>query len=416
MKLISKKTSAVCLITFILLSSCTREKPVILRFQNPIPIERINEVITLSYSEFSNQAGDLPDGMLPLFIDGKDTLISQNIDLDKDNKPEEILIEISLNSMSKKDIKIAYVPIALFPRFKLKTNLHFAYLKNPQEEIDSAGRYQTSDTKITASAFQMEGPAWENDKAGFRNYFDLRNGMDIFGKIPGFMAMDTIGLGKHSYHIMSSWGMDILKVGNSLGAGGIGLEKDGKLYRIGDNGKSGFERVYEGPLKTEFALHFKDWKAGRDSFNVIQYISVTAGNYRYESEVFTDFPDQSYSLLTGIVNKHADSLIFEDAGKNHILMATHSIQSEDTAALGMGLLMPRSLYQSHSEAPKTGGGITETYYIRTSGSMDDPAKFYFYAGWATGNPIFKDKEKFINLIKEDALKLENPIQFYKVIN
>jgi hypothetical protein len=402
-------------VIFVITASCSKNKPITLRFLNPLKIDRINEVVSINYNHFSNEAGDLPAGMLPLFLDGEDTLVSQNIDLNTDGTPEEILVEISLIASGKKDIRIAIVPKESFPVFPEKTNLHFARLSSPGLEIDSASRIQTIDTKVTASVFQMEGPAWENDKVAFRNYFDLRNGIDIYGKKIDLLVMDTIGLPGHTYHEMRIWGMDILKVGTSLGAGAIGLDKAGKLCRIGDNGKSHFERIYEGPLKSEFAFHFDNWKAGKDSFNIIHYISITAGLYRYESEIFADWNDTSCLLIAGIVNKHSDSLIFEPAGENHVLLATHAIQSEDTALLGMALLIPRNLYKSHNEAPKTGTGITETYYAKISASMNEPAHYYFYAGWATGNPMFRSKEKFLDLIKEDALKLENPIHVQKVI-
>ena len=398
----------------LLIGSCKKNKPLIVRFQNPLSIDRVNEVVTIPYNSFSIEASDLPMGNLPLFLDGNDTLTSQNIDLNADGIPEEILVEISIKAGSYKDLKISFISKTLFPVFAPKTNIHFALKESPQAELDSANRIQTKDTKITASVFQFEGPGWENDKVGFRNYYDLRNGMDIFGKKSDALVLDSIGLGQHSYHLMSNWGMDILKVGNSLGAGAIGIEKDGIFYRIGDNGFSAFERLFEGPLKSEFAFHFSNWTANKHSSDLIQYVSITAGLYSYETEIFADFPDDSYNLITGIVNKHSDSLIFENSCADHILMATHSIQSEDTAYLGMALLIPRNLFKSHGETPKTGDGITETYFARISANMSEPAKYYFYSGWATGNPIFATKEGFINLIKEDALKLENPIRIQKI--
>ncbi len=47
---------------------------------------------------------------------------------------------------------------------------------------------------VTSAAYQMEGPAWENDLVGFRNYLDQRNGMDIFGKIESRMVLDSVGV------------------------------------------------------------------------------------------------------------------------------------------------------------------------------------------------------------------------------
>ncbi len=392
------------------LSSCNQKETRILRFLNPLQIDRNNEVVTINCNDLSNKIGDLPKGMLPLFLQGSDTLVSQNIDLNKDGTPEEILVEVSIPAGGYKDIDVMFVPADGFPKFKEKTNLHFALINETGKELDSMNRVQSNQTGVTSKVLQMEGPGWENDKVGFRNYFDLRNGMDIFGKIKPLMVLDTIGIGVYSYHLMSNWGMDILKVSNSLGAGAIGMEKDGKLYRIGDNGESGFERFYEGPLKTEFALHFKNWVAGSDSLDITHYISITSGKYCYESSVFADFPDDSYRLISGFVNKYADSLIFINSLDNHVFLASHSIQSEDKSVLGMALLIPREHFISHAEAPKTGEGITETYYA----SMQAETKFFFYAGWALGNQEFEKAEGFLNLLKEDALKFDYPIQIQKV--
>ncbi|WP_371396776.1 DUF4861 family protein [Fretibacter rubidus] len=78
-----------------------------------------------------------------------------------------------------------------------------------------------------------EGPGWESDKVGFRLYLDERNALDIFGKKTDAIVLSTVGRG-NDYHAMADWGMDILKVGNSLGAGGFGIFKDGEVVQIGE--------------------------------------------------------------------------------------------------------------------------------------------------------------------------------------
>lgn len=77
-----------------------------------------------------------------------------------------------------------------------------------------------------------EGPGWESNKTAFRIYLDGRNALDIFGKKTPDMVLSTVGRGE-DYHTMADWGMDILKVGNSLGAGGFGVYEDGKVRQIG---------------------------------------------------------------------------------------------------------------------------------------------------------------------------------------
>ncbi|WP_409432034.1 DUF4861 family protein [Litorimonas sp. RW-G-Af-16] len=78
-----------------------------------------------------------------------------------------------------------------------------------------------------------EGPGWESDKVGYRIYLDGRNALDIFGKRTAPIVLSTVGRGD-DYHAMADWGMDILKVGNSLGAGGFGVFDNGEVRQIGD--------------------------------------------------------------------------------------------------------------------------------------------------------------------------------------
>ena len=80
------------------------------------------------------------------------------------------------------------------------------------------------DTKHTDHSFdiQFEGPGWESDKIGYRLYLDWRNATDIFGKKTHKLVLDGVGLdGFDSYHEVSDWGVDVLKVGSSLGIGSV---------------------------------------------------------------------------------------------------------------------------------------------------------------------------------------------------
>jgi hypothetical protein len=401
--------TAILFLLSLILSSCKQKEEIYLKFSNNSDLPRINEVVYIGYNDLINLTGDIPAGQLPLFILDNDTLVSQNTDQDKDGIPEEILVEISLDPGSSKDVKIDFIPAADFPVFPPRTNLHFAFKESPTVEIDTVSRVQTIDTQVTQKVFQLEGPVWENDKVGFRNYFDLRNGMDIFGKRVTGMVLDTIGLGGN-YHALNPWGMDVLKVGNSLGAGSIGLEINGKLYRVGDNGHGKFERVYEGPLKSEFRFDFDDWQADGSVIRLTQYISITAGQYAFASDVYSDNKNPSLTLVAGIVNKMSNALYHEQVSPRHMLIATHDKQSENNAYLGMAILVPASQYIEYAEAPETGDGITETYYAKIKLTLDAPSKFYFYAGWETTNPEFGEMAAFISMVKRDAVRFENPVE------
>ena len=72
---------------------------------------------------------------------------------------------------------------------------------------------------------RYEGPGWESDLVGYRFYLDWRNATDIFGKKDHrYGACKDVGQdGFDSYHEPADWGMDVLKVGESLGIGALGL-------------------------------------------------------------------------------------------------------------------------------------------------------------------------------------------------
>lgn len=88
-----------------------------------------------------------------------------------------------------------------------------SYLKLPPEHTDHS------------DFIRYEGPGWESDKVGYRFYLDWRNAIDIFGKKVSNMVLKNVGHDEYdSYHNPADWGMDILKVGESLGVGSIAME------------------------------------------------------------------------------------------------------------------------------------------------------------------------------------------------
>jgi hypothetical protein len=82
---------------------------------------------------------------------------------------------------------------------------------------------------------RYEGPGIESDKVAYRVYLDWRNGFDIFGKKVAAPVLQGVGQdGFESYHHMSPWGMDILKVGQSLGTGAFGFWATDKVQIVSD--------------------------------------------------------------------------------------------------------------------------------------------------------------------------------------
>ncbi len=83
--------------------------------------------------------------------------------------------------------------------------------------------------------------AWENDKMAFRAYGPAlkeaveNSGIDLWFKLVDYPIIDKWYeqdfSGVRSYHELSAEGADFFKVGSSVGLGGTGIWKDGKLHK-----------------------------------------------------------------------------------------------------------------------------------------------------------------------------------------
>jgi hypothetical protein len=330
-------------------------------------------------------------------------LPSQCDDLDKDGNWDELAFLCDLEAGESK--KILFEGVENPPEFPVLTNIRFGRVAKPFEEVTGDLRMKTNDTKFTAPVYQMEGPAWENDLIAFRNYYDARNGIDIFGKRISSMVMDSVGVNGRDYHTLADWGMDILKVGNSLGAGAIAIGIGDSLYRVGPCEEGNFRLITEGPVRAILELTYKNVPAGDRLYNVTHRISIYAGDRFYRSMVWVDNLQGDEELVTGIVNLHnvpADTL---EEGTLKIV-ASLGNQGISGEVLGMAVLVPGDQFRKFREAPVEGPGIVNTHLVSLALQKDVPSEYCFLAAWEVQDLRVKDREYFIELVKEAAKKIK----------
>jgi hypothetical protein len=361
---------------------------------------------------------------MPIFTNQKGEILpSQTDDLNGDGYWDEAVFLVSLEPKESHKITITWVKATEFPKFPVRTQARMAKLQDNKfvlitKETMPTGHKPTDFSTTKMPLYQVEGVAWENDKVGFRLYFDQRNGKDIFGKTTKEMVLQNVGLPNGDYHTKADWGMDILKVGASLGAGSVAIvaskNAEGKevLVRLGENvGKTSYELVTQGAVRSIFRLKYENWKvADNEVYNITDEVSITAGKYYYESKLtISDFSGEK-ELVTGIVNLYSDKAN-QVIKKNYCILSTHAKQSENKDRLGMGIIVGKSTFAGFGETPETGvEKVLQTYFVKMKGKENKVITYRFYAGWEASDSRFAELTFFESFLEEEATKMTTPIK------
>lgn len=388
--------------------------------------DRTDEVLILTKAELAQKV-KLKEGLLPVFKVGDDQILpSQADDLDGDGNWDEAVTMLNIKAGETKTIKVDFVEKNNYPEFEKRTNLRLGIEQDDgsYKEVDNYKALPCNDGfKIIA---QAESVSWENDKIGFRVYFDCRNVKDLFGKLKPDLIVDKIGTPESpSYHELEDWGMDILHCGSSLGSGGLALLKNDSLYRLGSTDVYEYQKIVEGPVRSVFELRYSGWHVDGDDLSAVERISIYPGKYWFQSDVTVTGCPEGSQIVTGIVTTYLKKQPFEFKAGNYECIGTHDIQSENRDELGMAVIVPLK------DAGKIGRTsdidffklgyrtvveksfsniISETYYIGQKCTSGKPLEHYFFSVWGLEKDQWKTEEGFTKYIKEEAEKLSSPIQ------
>ncbi len=360
----------------------------------------------LTRKEVNRYLADTTTGLPVIVKDQQGQLIpSQCDDMDGDGKWDELAFLCDLGTGESRKLIFEPTEAAAYPVFNMRTHLRFNRVTEPFDTAWGDLRMKTNDTKFTAPVYQMEGPAWENDIVGFRNYYDARNGIDIYGKKTHEMILDSVGLGGRNYHEMADWGMDILKVGNSLGAGAIAIGVGDSLYRVGPCEEGRFRLISQGPVRTVFELTYKNVPAGARLYSVKHRISIYAGDNFYRSSVWVNDLKGDEALVTGIVDMHDLKAEYSDIGSRKA-MSTWGKQTMNGELLGMAVIIPAAEFKRYWEAPLNGSGVINTHLVSLALFTDKPTEYAFIAAWEFQDEKLKDEGYFREVVKEAVRRLK----------
>jgi len=250
-----------------------------------------------------------------------------------------------------------------------------------------------------SNLIRYEGPGIESDKVGYRIYLDERNGFDIFGKKTERPTLQNVGLdGYESYHQPAAWGMDILKVGASLGTGAFGFW-NGKGVELVSKVDGWDASVTEpGGLYASFRISYKGWNVGGKKSNVSADFSMRGGSRLVHTRLHSD---SGLPMLAIGVVKHPDTELL--LGSTDVMEMAYSYvaswgqQSLDGAMLGMAVLFRRGALQSQV--------TTNSDYVAVVAPRGQDFDYHFLAAWAGEPGGIASKAAFVAYLEQQSEEL-----------
>ena len=248
---------------------------------------------------------------------------------------------------------------------------------------------------------RYEGPGWESDKVGYRFYLDQRNATDVFGKLTTDMVLQNVGLdGFDSYHNIQPWGMDVMKVGKSLGIGSIGSVVNGSTTRVEFTDSVNSRIVENGDVYSSILTNYYGWKVGDKKHDVNSRLSIHAGT-RITQQLLT-VSNNLENIATGIVKDKTAPVLTGKGDAHHFgFIATYGKQSLNADGLGLAVLYN----------PKDVIALTEDENSHIVKLKPNQGKiiYYFLSAWEKEPGGIKDEQQFMDYVNSVALELANPV-------
>jgi hypothetical protein len=349
---------------------------------NPIAVPRANETLALTVAELGKAAPRL-DLKNILVVDARGTpVLSQLVDTDGDESPDEIVFQTDLGASETKT-------------FKLRVGQ-----RHPASRTDFKvyGRFVRE---------RHDDFAWENDVVAHRVYGpDLEtwkkkpltsSGVDTWSKrVPRLVINDWYLT--DDYHADHGEGADFYEVGKSRGCGGLGIWAGGQLHLSKNFVTS--RVLANGPIRLVFELDYAPWEAGGSRVAETRRVILDAGTHfnRFESR----FTGQEGALHVGVgIAKHTGTAIQVDA-KSGWMRSWEPLDGERNGHLGCAIVLPPT---SSSEEQNS----ASDYLLVTPAPAGGVLVDYVGSAWDRAGHIV-DAAAWTREVQSFSSRLASPVQ------
>jgi len=361
----------------------------VVRAENSLALTRTDETIALGWNDVKTKLANATPTQVRVrdFASGR-AVVSQVVDNDGDGTMDELIFQATF---APNDVK----------RFV----------------IEAAAPYKTDKVRVYASHQDpRDDVAWESDRIAFRIYGQglwkvdslLSSGVDIWVKrVRDPIVEKWYAKGHDSYHRDTGEGADFFDVGQTLGAGGTAIWRDGKMYRAW-NFKS-WKIIANGPVRAIFELQYQPWDAGSGPrVTETKRIALDAGqNLNHVTSIFrSESPVNDLPWVTGLVKRPSVVGSESKARPWAWLSVWGPVVPKDGGHgdLGTAVLIPRDAVSEWREND-------DHYFLVSHTKPGEPVNYWIGAGW-TDSGDYRDVRDWWTYLDQFAQRLSAPIKTF----
>ena len=392
------------------------QKSFTISLDNTLQAERTDEAINISIASIKEKYPDFnPDAFAVFEKDNE--IASQATDINADGIPDYITFVRNFNSLEKVYVSINY---------NISGKTGHNYKKRTQAEVSVKVDYELVGAKYTKGRFQnvdkvklpsnhedhnaylrYEGPGWESEKVGYRLYLDARTRTDIWGKKVNELVLHTVGVNDlvaedESYQSMMSWGMDIFKVGKSLGIGSITMPTEKGLEIVADTDSVICYISSNGDVRSDVLTKYFGWQTAKGKYDFNTLHTIAAGSRLCEFNA--DINPGVDELATGLA-KHENTAYFrsQDANSEWQYIALYGKQTLAGPGDELGISL---IYNNNDKLEITEDDLS---YIVKLKPTDGKLKYYFAAAWIQEPDGIKNIDEFRTYLNAELARLNKPV-------
>jgi len=361
----------------------------VVRAENPLALTRTDETIGLAWNDVKAKLPNASATQVRVrdFASGR-AVVSQVVDNDGDGTMDELIFQATF---APNDVK----------RFV----------------IEAAAPYKPDKVRVYASHQDpRDDVAWESDRIAFRIYGQglwkvdslLSSGVDVWVKrVRTPIVEKWYAKGHDEYHRDTGEGADFFDVGQTLGAGGTAIWRDGKMYRAW-NFKS-WKIIANGPVRAIFELQYQPWDAGSGQrVTETKRIALDAGqNLNHVTSIFrSESPVNDLPWVTGLVKRPSVVGSESKARPWAWLSVWGPVVPKDGGHgdLGTAVVIPRDVVSEWREND-------DHYFLVSHAKPGEPVNYWIGAGW-TDSGDYRDVRDWWNYLDQFSQRLSMPIKTF----